>query len=140
MAFKKIQPKILPEYRRRDGRPGPTKVNSRGLDVWRPAELAAYRQLAGISQDEVATELDITQPYVARLETDWSEPDERQAVGLLDAVDAIKTRRERIMERGRTLADALAAGTYVEQERKATVRTAAESRAILEAQGRLSEA
>ena len=136
-SFTKRKPPVIitPKHRQED-RPGAVGRDAHGWPLYAPVELKAYRELAGISNSELATALDTSQMSVSRAESDDSEVQEPQAVAFLDGCDAITMRRATIVSRGRLLFASLADGTYVPKKSAMTVHTAAESDALLSAQGR----
>lgn len=113
-------------------RPKPFGTNERGsIPLFRGEDIAVYRLLRGVSQEDVASRLRRSQGWATRIERD-PKVQAKQAVEYLDAVDNIVARREAMRHEGEARRD----GTWgpVPYSQRGKWRTAAEAAAIKKAQ------
>lgn len=139
---RRVVPAPIQPHLRRSGRPAPTGRNVRGIDLYSSAAVKAYRMRAGVSQEQVAERLRISQSEVAgreNLDRRGAEFHAKQALPLMDAVDAVLRDRERMIAEGEASWASLADGTYVIEATGGRFRTAAEADKILAARGREGE-
>jgi transcriptional regulator with XRE-family HTH domain len=85
---------------KKPGWAGKGKVVS--IVVYDGREVAAYRAARGVTQDAVAQRLHVAQSLVARYESGKPGVDlqEKQAVAMLDAIDFLAAKRERMRAEG----------------------------------------
>jgi transcriptional regulator with XRE-family HTH domain len=99
--------------------------------------VAAYRKANAVSQIELSEKMRVSQPYISMSESAKRGITSEFVEAMLKAVDSIAATRARLAAEGAAEMAAIRSGTFV---RPVTVRgrwrTAAESRAILDAQAR----
>ncbi len=92
-------------------RPGPIGRNTGdNFDVFAGEQIAVYRLLNGITQQAVADNLRVAQSWLTTYESGRASVavPEKQALQILDAVDYLVGRRERVIAEGRARRDGTA--------------------------------
>ncbi len=114
-------------------KPKPIGENKHGIVIYSGEEVAAYRMLSGITQDQVASRIGCAQSLIVVYESGNTEVQEHWANEMMQAVDLCVRSRERIVAQGQNLLTDLAArgkrGTPPPPS--GTNRTEAESEKIL---------